>query len=293
MPKTKILSKAELNKQYPEKEYIESNIRDIRRIYLEMIEKSKQMEEQVLQGIYLFSIIDCLAQEYANYPVRHSKEAFCNFIIQFQGNTYTYLNEIEPITLYYDIEEKIDKVVKHPELVWKNPEIIKNRPELVEPKPEININEIGRIDECLVKDVIKNNNMAVRLLKYISGKESVSEKQFEKLKSNHTLLNLIYTRRSKLVHEMSNLGGEYSWEKEKGYAEPYYREMGRLYEAKGNIVYDNVFQLVIPNAFICDLATICINNYLDYCDDRKQYPFKNNMNYCRRVGLTWVDQSVF
>ena len=148
------------------------------------------------------------------------------------------------------------------------------------------------IDDCLVKDILRNTNKTNQLLKYIQKKDS-SGKKLDKLKKKHTLLNLIYTRRSKLVHEMNNLGGEKFWESENKFREPYYRKMGRLYEYDGDIVFDNVFQLVIPNKFLSDLATICINNYLDYCIDNNQYPFKNNMNFCRRVELSWTDESVF
>lgn len=128
------------------------------------------------------------------------------------------------------------------------------------------------------------------LLRYIEKKKGKTEK--EKLEKKHQMLNLIYKRRSKLVHEMSDLGMESKWDLERDTSEPFYRNMGRIYERNGEVVSDNIYELIIPNSMIYDLGLNCINNYLDFCLEEQKHPFENNCNFKRRVSKTWTDKPV-
>lgn len=285
MPTKKVLAEKE-NKAIDEK-WIYSRIDQIRDYFREKLQEVKEMKNPKFQAICLFSLLDCYAQEYYNYPPHGSKKAFIDFVLKYQ-NKYNYLEEIEPVTFFYDIEDYVEKKInpKCEELLLKNPDIQKECPELFEPRLEIDIEDLHISDERLVKEFVGKNKESA-FVDYISNK--IDEKKVNSLKKAHQVINLIYKMRSKLVHEMSSLGSESKYE---NLDEPYYRDMSRMYGIENQFVSDKVYELVFPAKFLFDLTENTIENYLDDCVLTKRDPFKNNKLGMRKVMISWNDDIV-
>ncbi len=287
MPEAKVLGKFEKTRDLTK---VKNRVKEIREYFNNNLQEAKEIGNSKFQAICIYAIIDSFAQEYANYPVNGVGKSFVEFVNAFQ-NKYTYLNEVDPVTLFYDVEEHINKSVpeKCIELMNVYPEIKNERPELFKPRYEVDIDDLHIRDEILAKDVIVSQEKVNQIITYISNKTN-NQDSIKKLKDSHKIINLIYKRRNKLVHELSSLGSEYK--EESGIEEPFYRDMGRIYVKEGNWVSDNVFEMVIPNKFLISLTENCINNYLDYCIEHTRMPFENNSNFQRRVGLTWNDKPI-
>lgn len=127
------------------------------------------------------------------------------------------------------------------------------------------------------------------MLGYISKKKGIS---FAQQKADeHRMINLIYRMRSKATHEMTGLGEESFGRSESDYKimEPYYCNVGRTYIEDGKIVRDNIYELVIPNAFIRNILTDCIDSYLAECSKQCRFPFSHNQ-MTRKHLLSWYDK---
>ena len=220
---------------------------------------------QTMQLICMFSLLDCLAQEQANYP-RDSKKAFCDFVLAHQKQC-DYLECVEPITLYYHVEDLIEKSV-----------LIPGFP----PEKEISLEYR---DRQAVKEVIFSRK-AQEILNYIAQK--VGPEFAEKKRREHQLISLIYRMRSKAVHEMSGLGENRHPLKFPAPQEPYYRDIGRGYVLNGDWVSDDICELMIPNIFIRNILQDCVVGYLAECQKEKRFPFENNQ-MTRKHRLSWYD----
>lgn len=71
--------------------------------------------------------------------------------------------------------------------------------------------------------------------------------------------------------------------------EPYYHDVAREYVLNGNVVSDDVYELVIPNAFIRNVLQDCVNGYLQECREQKRFPFDNN-DMLRKHRLSWYNK---
>lgn len=228
-----------------------------------------QITDQTMQLICMFSLLDCLAQEQASYP-QDSKKAFCDFILAHQKQC-DYMECVEPITLYYHVEDCIEKTV-----------LIPGFPE----EKVISLESLGPLDMQPVRKAI-DSGKAQEILYYVSQKASPSFA--EKKRREHQLISLIYRMRSKAVHEMSGLGEIRHFLEYPIPQEPYYREFGREYVLNGDLVSDNIFELMIPNTFIRDILQDCVAGYLEECKRQKRFPFANN-GMTRKHRLSWYDK---
>lgn len=277
MPKVEVLAPFQI-KGINEVDYIKNSILEVRENFVKEINEAIEIKNNTFQAICIFSIIDSFAQEYANYPTRGANKTFCDFVLRFQDK-YDYLDKIEPITLFYNYEPNIKEVIKYPELYEQFPDDFP-------PELEICIDDIQYIDEEPVKKILKYGKSEA-LLDLIEKNEG--EKGRNRYAEKHKIINLIYKMRSKLVHELGRLGRENKWEIEEGKAEPFYRAKSRMYEKNEFVVSDDVYELIIPNKFLYDLAVNCINNYLNFCEKENRLPFENNSNFQRSVDITWND----
>ena len=134
---------------------------------------------------------------------------------------------------------------------------------------------------------IQPQRKAQQILDYISNKKGVEFAN--KMARDHKLISLIYRMRSKAVHEMSGLGESLNFHIERKPKEPYYRDVNRGYMLDGNWVTDNVAELVIPNVFIRNILTDCIDGYLADCSTNNRFPFSNN-HITRKPNLSWYDK---
>ena len=276
MPEKKIMWPHTTRPDYNKAEYVKAEIEKMREFAFKEIDEAMSINNRVYKNICLFSLIDCFAQEYANYPTSGLSKAFCDFILKFQ-DYYDYLELPEPVTLFYDYEPKLRELASGPEM----PE-----PELSEPGTEVSIDDLGPLDGQKVSEIIRTNK-AEEILTVIRREEG--RKEAKNYRRNHSLIHLIYKMRSKAVHELSRMGNENKWEIEDGRDEPFYRDMVRLYEFEGNIVSEDFYELVIPNRFIYNLTQNTLSNFFDFCLKEQRLPLENRSNFKRAVDLTWRD----
>lgn len=278
MPKIVSRRKVQLKKDNNSGQFVRECVLEAREYLLNELEEARALSNPGFQRICMFAIIDSLAQEHAGYTVEGSKKIFCDFVNGFQDE-YDYLKRVEPITLYYDYENKINEVIENQELYDFDPTVFL-------PMKEVNLDDIDDLNGKKVEEVIKTEK-ADEILELIEKQESIEVRR--KYEINHSFIALLYKMRSKVVHELSTLGSEGRWEDN---SEPYY-QMTLYPDLEGNIeTFYEIYELIIPNKFIYNLAKSCIINYLDYCYDTVHLPFgKNNMIY-RRVYATWNDKEL-
>ena len=70
---------------YNHVEEVERSIQMMRKYLDNQLSIIDNIVDQTMQLICMFSLIDCLAQEWAGYPTGKSKEAFCKFVLQHQS----------------------------------------------------------------------------------------------------------------------------------------------------------------------------------------------------------------
>lgn len=279
MPEAKIYGPYKLKEDFDEEKYIRESVEETRVYLQKRLDEAYSISNSVFQTVCMFAVIDCLAQEYANYPTKNAQNVFNDFVLQFQSR-YDFLEMVEPVTLFYDYEPNIKKIIKHEELHRLYP---KEFP----PELEVDIKDLGLFFDSTTIDEVMKKNISEEILSIIERQEGSKIK--ERYRERHKFISLLYKMRSKAVHELSSLGSEIKFDKDDCKKLPYYRFAGRMYEKDGFVVSDNIYELVIPNEFIYDLALNCIDNYLEYCINQKRLPFKNNSNFSRKVCLAWTD----
>lgn len=267
MPTPIKISKFVENPNIDKKERLMNSIKEVRDYLYKELNIIDKIEDETLQSICMFSIIDCMAQEQSNYPQNKCKKVFCDFVSKHQKQC-DYMKLVEPITLYYRVEENIEeKMYTH-----KIPR-----------EKEINLESLGNLDFVLVKDVI-HSNKTEEILDYLKKKEINIYK-----KEEHEFVSLIYRMRSKAVHEMSRHGKENCCFDQELPDEPYYRQVMRGYKLEESIVLDEVVELIIPNKFIRKILVDCIEGYIAECIENKREPFSNN-RLTRKFRLSWYDK---
>ena len=252
---------------YNHVEEVERSIQMMRKYLDNQLSIIDNIGDQTMQLICMFSLIDCLAQEWAGYPTGKSKEAFCKFVLQHQSK-YDYLDGVEPVTLHYHVEDLIkESDIEHIESI-------------------ASLKTLCISENCLAKHAIKTVK-AKMILEYL---EKIKNKDFALTKAKeHQLITLIYRMRSKATHEMTGLGEKNNTLMETKLTEPFYRNVLRGYVLDDKIVSEFAYELVIPNIFIRDLLMDCINGYLIECKIENKLPFGNN-SILRKHRLTWYDK---
>lgn len=270
MPVQTSHGKFETDPAYDEEKDLAQRIDDVRAVLEKELAAIDNIEDITFQLICIFAMIDRLAQEQANYPP-DSKNAFLQFVLKHQKQC-DYLEEVEPITLYYRVEDLIDEVECFPSCPKEK---------------EVSVDDLGYLYGERVKDILPKGK-SKEILSYIETKQGGDF--VAKMKKDHQLISLLYRMRSKAVHEMSGLGEIWHLEK-KGPTptEPYYRDVGRGYVLGDEWVSDNVIELVIPNIFVRNILADCIDGYLLDCKENKRFPFSNN-HMTRKHKLSWYDK---
>lgn len=269
MPEPKIHCKFEIDPNYDEEKALSKSIAEVRVFLEKKLACIDSIDDITMQAICLFSTLDCLAQEQANYP-SDSKTAFCQFVLKHQRQC-DYLESVEPVTLYYHVEDLIEKA-----------ELLPGFP----PEKVISLEDLGYLYGETVEAVLATGK-SQQILDYIEKQQGAVFA--EKKAKEHQMISLLYRMRSKAVHEMSGLG-ELSHDKGHYLPDvPYYRDVGRAYVLDGNWVYDDVAELVIPNSFLRKILVDCIDGYLSDCEKEKRFPFSNN-RITRKHKLSWYDK---
>ena len=272
MPEREILEKFVIDPNYDIEKGLLKEIDEARRFFDKSLACIDKIEDTTIQLISIFSLIDCLAQEASNYATDF-KKAFCDFVIKHQKQC-DYIEMVEPITLYYRVEDLIEEKV-----------LFEDFP----PEKVVSLESLGCLDSTLVKDVLQRRK-SEEILEYI--KNEYGKDLADKLEKEHKIISLIYRMRSKAVHEMSGLGESSAKTKDMYPNTPHYRDVSRIYVYEGNVVSDDVVELVIPNHFLRNILSDCIDGYLEDCKKNKRAPFSNNKIY-RLNNLSWYDNKPF
>ena len=240
---------------YGSREYREKRDKEIRTWMEERTKIVDNIPDNYFKAMCYFSIIESFAQEYSDYPDKKSTQAFCDFVLQFQAS-YAFLNEYDPVTLYYDFETQLEE------------------------KFNLSFLDHGRNrnpDQAIQHG--KANEM-VKSLKKLGIKD--------RLIKRHSYVCLLYSLRSKLSHELSSHNDMLSTDLHLLNEYPYYLPRFRSYPVNGSRVRDQVWVLVVPVGFIKKLAFECINNYLDYSLENKDDPFEND-RLNRKSHIAWYE----
>lgn len=260
MPDKKILGQLKMRQDYILNDDVQHCVELLRSEFRAKIEHIDSLPERSLQLLCMFSLIDCLAQEWSAYTYsKKSSDIFCDFVLSHQKR-YDYLDMIEPVTLFYHTEEKIIDA--------------------------ISLDSLGPLGMRPVKDILSLSK-SDEIIQHL--KKTVGEKYANTKAKEHRLITLIYRMRSKIAHEITGLGVEQFSYKDFKIAEPYYNDVSRLYDDENNIVSDDIYELVIPNCFIRDILIDCIDGYLTECITQSRLPFENN-HISRRHLLSWYDK---
>ena len=118
--------------------------------------------------ILILSIIDCFAQMYGNYPTRENNNTFCKFVLKYSSQR-TILNQVCPVTLHYH---------------YKKGRLL-----------NLQEGQIYNWDDPILGEEAERILLAIE-----------DEKEREKAKQKHTYIKLLYQLRSKVVHELDNVG---------------------------------------------------------------------------------------
>lgn len=269
MPKKNRQGRFEIDPSFDEEAYLVDKIDEIRSFMERELNIIDNLSDTTFQLICMFAMIDRLAQEEADYQ-GDSRDTFCQFVLKHQTHC-DYIEQVDPITLYYRVEDIIDEV-----------ELFPGFPK----EKEIDLSDLGPLYAVKMRDILSSEK-AEKILEYVRKRKDAQ--YAAKKAKEHRLINLIYRMRSKAVHEMSGLGETWSFE-EKDFkpTEPYYRDVNRTYVDGNELVSDDVIELVIPNIFVRTILVDCIEGYLANCKVMRRVPFSNN-KLTRKHELSWYD----
>ena len=216
---------------------IKERCQEIKQYLLNKVALVEQTHDRAIISIVCLSILECMAQENAEYQNGENKESFVNFIKKYGASDI--LDCVNYITLYY----KYTKIFNSKGFFING--ILSNG--CVYTLPEIN-------------EIFAKVNFST-----ISSKK----------KDTHRLASQLWFYRNKIVHEHNSISYDVSdntsWIPDNV---PYF------YSLSNNWVF------CIPTRFIKELTIRCLGNYLHYCEERNQDPFKNN-NRNRSIYLSW------
>lgn len=259
----------QIDPKHDEEAYRELLSNEVRDLFHKRIQKITEIDDVTIQKHCVLSMIDCLAQEWGNYSQKSNREIFCQFVLRYQ-TICDVIDRIEPVTLFYRVEDSIEVEPLLPGFP---------------PEQSISLDELGCVDNKDIHEVM-DSSFAQRLIGHVNSK--YEPKKVNHLLRDHTLVNLIYQMRNKIVHEFYDIGGELKFEDPR--EEPYYREAGNLRVFDDRMVSYESIEFVIPVNFLIKLLKSCIDGYLFECEEKECIPFENRNNR-RNLELRWYNNS--
>lgn len=253
-------------------QYVQVAIDEYRTLMERLLCHVDNLEDSTLQLICMFAMIDCMAQEVGNFSSKNNKEVFCNFVLTHQSHG-SYLNMVEPVTLFYHVEENIDKIIC---------------PQDNKPTKPISLDSLDITDFALFKDVPTQHKVE-EILAYLE--KEVSQEFADERRNQHRLISLIYRMRNKVIHEMTAPGEGKVLLKDDDMHEPFYRCISRIYMSQGKQVFDEPYTFHIPNSFIRSILLDCLKGYLAECNKQQRAPSSNN-KFPQKRDLAWYDLKI-
>ncbi len=251
MGKVKIYDmKAISNDEY--ENFVRSEAEEWRQYAKSTIEKVEEIESPQIQLLCYFSLMECLAQDVANYPNKGQHKAFTDFVLKYQ-NKYCYLDEIDPVTLFYHTEKNVGEVF------------------------DLSDFQDGAIYYPTDSFIQKQVKILVTKLT-----ETIGEEAAIKLAQKHRYVDLLYRMRCRLSHEFSQSYIGHMKHQES----PYYISCSRTYIKDKKVIEDDVWHFCIPVEFVKSICVNCIDNYLNECIVNNVLPVDNN-SMDRFCELSW------
>lgn len=226
----------------------DERIEEIERLVQYKLNVIDNIEDYTFKFLCIFSLLENFAQEWAGYPIDRPSEVFEDFIHKYQ-KTYTFLKEIDPITLFYDFKDKLSGDFS------------------------LDYLESGCI--YTPSDLIATGE-SDKIKKYLLSLDE-SPKMIRRIEQ-HKYIKLLYKMRSKISHEQC----DYMW----AIVSSKWNEKLPSFISVGR--YNVRWELGFPYEFIKQLTEECINNFLIDRKEGKLDPFMNNTDD-RKFGLAWVD----
>ena len=172
MGKVKIYDmKAISNDEY--ENFVRSEAEEWRQYAKLTIEKVEKIESPQIQLLCYFSLMECLAQDVANYPNKGQHKTFTDFVLKYQ-NKYCYLGEIDPVTLFYHAEKNVGEV--------------------------FNLGDFQEGALYCPTDSFIQNQAKILITKLT---EVMGEEEEIKIAQKHRYVDLLYRMRCRLSHEFS------------------------------------------------------------------------------------------
>ena len=235
---------------------IEEEVLWVKQWICQQLESIRMIQYIPFRVLLYITIIEGFAQQEAKYPRNNNAKYFSDFIVKYGGAFRDVLNEICPVTLYYDYK---------------------------------NIFEFDRLrfqyariycagDQELVDEVC-------RLCNYMPAEKRCS------FSSKHKYANLIYAMRSKVVHELNYINSPINFQQNNEYQVPHIgmRSKSKFDEKSNEVKLDfDAWTLHIPEKFVEDILRETTSNYLEECIRKQKMPFENHSDE-RKCQLAWYD----
>lgn len=97
-------------------DYVEYSVNSWREWIAKTINEIEKIELKEIKLLIYFSILEMMAQEYDNFPLSGLQGSFAKFVLEFQ-NKYNFLEEVDPITLFYRVESIVSPKVNLSDLI--------------------------------------------------------------------------------------------------------------------------------------------------------------------------------
>ena len=168
MPKYYDMGPFQVREDFDYAKHIAERIEEVRQAFQKRLSEIECLSDPAMQKMCICSLIDCLAQEWSDYPTSNTRETFCKFVSRFQTK-YSYLNEIEPVTLFYRIEK-----------------IIEEKPILPDfpPEPVVSIEELVYVEAMTFTEVL-SSGFSGRVKNY--AREKLGDHKADNLEKQHTI----------------------------------------------------------------------------------------------------------
>jgi len=236
-------------------DYVEYSVNSWRKWFAEIMHEVEKVELKEIKLLAYFSILEMMAQAFDDYPTNRLQDSFAKFVLKFQ-NKYDFLEKVDPVTLFYRVEDIISTTVSLNDLVDG---------EIYFPNSKIISDKVLEIQNELIQQ--KDENFINKRLK------------------EHRYVELLYRMRCRLSHEFSAPHISLS----ESSTIPSYINCSRQYVSNGKLIKDDVWHLRFPVSFIKDLCWNCFENYMEYCLREHISPNDNN-GLNRFCELSWYSR---
>ena len=211
-------------------------IEELKNEFSTIFNELEKCTNKTVKLLAYFSLMECIAQDIANYPTRENRKIFKDFVLKYQ-NVCTYLNELDPVTLFYRTEHIIKKTIFVESFSMLSP------------------------DNEIIREAAENVKNALL--------QQTDPKTFKRYCEEHTYINLLYTMRCRLSHEFSTSCIAIAQTiKTPHYIQSSFFDQGKL---------ESRWALQIPVDFVKAICENCITNYLNECEEKEQIPLPNRM----------------